>query len=147
LTAQTALTLIEPHAKTLAFHLYAFEDDSRFEALKHYNYYSIVIITEGRGKFRADLSAYSFESSSLICFSIYQPFMIRAEGGCKGIHSPGEYAVLLNISTRALNRLSRGHFNKTLTSLIQEQCDGFSPGLSGYGGVCEGNTIQRQPID
>lgn len=234
MTAQTAFTLINPQTKALAFHLYAFEDDSYFEKLKNYNYYSMILVTAGRGKFRADLSEYSFESNNLLSFSIYQPFMIRAEGECKGIlinfhpdffcihkhqeevacngvlfnniyefplirlqdaemtalltivdslkrevqnpalaqyellisylkiflinasrikldqnesgefkherepfilktlkdaieehfktkHSPGEYADLLNISTRALNRLSKGHFNKTLSSLIAER--------------------------
>jgi AraC family transcriptional activator of pobA len=234
LTAQTEFTLINPQTKALAFRLYAFEDDSYFRELKNYNYYSLVIITEGRGKFRADLSEYTFEPNNLLCFSIYQPFMIRAEGECKGIllsfhpdffcihrfqdevscngvlfnniyefplirlevpdltallttadslktemqnpalaqyellisylkiflinasrlmlkqiesrefenekgpfilktlkdaiedhfktkHSAGEYADLLNISTRALNRLSKGHFNKTLSSLIADR--------------------------
>jgi AraC family transcriptional regulator, transcriptional activator of pobA len=234
LTPQTAFTLINPQTRAFAFHMYAFEEDSYFKELKNYSYYSIIIVTEGRGKFRADLSEYSFENNCLMCFSIYQPFMIRAEGEFKGIlinfhpdffcihkhqeevacngvlfnsiyefplirlqdtelnsllaiadslktemqnpalaqyellisylkiflinasriklnqnearefenekepfilktlkdaieehfktkHSPGEYADLLNISTRALNRLSKGHFNKTLTSLIAER--------------------------
>jgi len=234
LTAQTAFTLINPQTKALAFHLYAFEDDSYFEKLKNYNYYSMILVTAGRGKFRADLSEYSFESNNLLSFSIYQPFMVRAEGAFKGIlinfhpdffcihkhreevacngvlfnniyenplirledaemslllaiadslktemqnpavaqyellisylkiflinasrvkinqhlvrefenekepfilktlkdaieehfktkHSPGEYADLLNISTKALNRISKNHFNKTLTSLIADR--------------------------
>ena len=234
MTAQTAFTLINPQTKALAFRIYAFEDDSYFEELKNYNYYSMILVTGGRGKFRADLSEYSFESSSLLCFSIYQPFMIRAEGEFKGLlinfhpdffcihkhqeevacngvlfnniynipsirledaemstllavadslktemqnpavaqfelliaylkiflinasrvkislhplgefdnekepfilktlkdaieehfktkHSPGEYADLLNISTKALNRISKNHFSKTLTSLIAER--------------------------
>jgi AraC family transcriptional activator of pobA len=234
LTARTAFTLINPQSKALAFHIYAFEDDACFEALKNYNYYSMILVTAGRGKFRADLSEYVFEPNSLLCFSIYQPFMVRAEGQFKGIlinfhpdffcihkhqeevacngvlfnniyeipsirldeaemsvlmavteslkaemqnpavaqfelliaylkiflinasrikmnqhpvadfgdkkepfilktlkdaieehfktkHSPGDYADLLNISTKALNRMSKAHFNKTLTSLIAER--------------------------
>ncbi|HEX9513043.1 MAG TPA: helix-turn-helix domain-containing protein [Puia sp.] len=194
----------------------------------------MILVSAGRGKFQADLADYSFEHNSLLCFSIYQPFMIRAEGEFKGIlinfhpdffcihkhqeevacngvlfnniyetpairledaemstlmafadslktemqnpalaqfelliaylkiflinasrfkinqhsvreygnekepfilktlkdaieehfktkHSPSEYADLLNISTKALNRISKTHFNKTLTSLIAER--------------------------
>ncbi len=234
MTAQAAYTLINPKTKALAFHVYAFEDDSYFQKLKNYNYYSMILVTEGSGKFRADLSDYTFEPNTLLCFSIYQPFMINAEGRFKGIlinfhpdffcihkhqeevacngvlfnniyempsirleegeintlvavtdsmrsemqnsavaqfelliaylkiflinasrikmtryavrdfesekepfilktlkdaieehfktrHSPGEYADLLNISTKALNRISKNHFNKTLTSLIAER--------------------------
>ncbi len=234
MTAQTAFTLINPQTKALAFHLYAFEDDSYFEKLRNFNYYSMILVTAGRGKFRADLADYSFERNTLMCFPIYQPFMIRAEREFKGIlinfhpdffcihkhqeevacngvlfnniyetpsirledaemntlmtfadslktemqnpalaqfelliaylkillinasrikmnqhpvreygnekepfilktlkdaieehfktkHSPGEYANLLNISTKALNRVSKIHFNKTLTSLIAER--------------------------
>jgi len=234
LIAQTAFTLINPQTKALAFHIYDFEDDSYFEKLKNFNYYSMILVSAGRGKFQADLADYSFEHNSLLCFSIYQPFMIRAEGEFKGIlinfhpdffcihkhqeevacngvlfnniyetpairledaemstlmafadslktemqnpalaqfelliaylkiflinasrfkinqhsvreygnekepfilktlkdaieehfktkHSPSEYADLLNISTKALNRISKTHFNKTLTSLIAER--------------------------
>ena len=37
------------------------------------------------------------------------------------LHSAGDYAKLLNISTAALNRLSKTHFNKTLSDLITDR--------------------------
>ena len=37
------------------------------------------------------------------------------------LHSPGEYAGLLNISTAALNKVAKAHFNKTLSNLITER--------------------------
>ena len=234
LTAQTAFTLINPQTKALAFQVYIFEDDAYFEQLRNYQFYCMVLVIQGKGTFRAALSDHSFERSSLLCFSIYQPFMIKAEGEFKGIligfhpdffcihkhqaevacngvlfnniyedpsvrltdtemrallevagslkaemqqggvaqfelliaylkifliqasrirlsqhlfdglmqekepfilktlkdaieehyrtkHSPGEYAALLNMSAKALNRISKTHFNKTLTSLIAER--------------------------
>ncbi|BAU52561.1 helix-turn-helix domain-containing protein [Mucilaginibacter gotjawali] len=231
---QTASTLINPETKALAFKIFAFEDDAYFKEVKNYNYYSMVLVTEGTGTLRADFSEYLLEAHSLACFSVYQPFMIKADTDLKGIlinfhpdffcihkhqqevacngvlfnniyespvvslapaevhsllqiinelkaemqnaalaqyellvsylkiflinasriklnqnqpvipgnkqepfilqtlkdaieahyktkHSAGEYAGLLNISTRALNRISKVHFNKTITNLIAER--------------------------
>jgi AraC family transcriptional activator of pobA len=39
----------------------------------------------------------------------------------KTLRSPGDYGKLLHISTKALNRASKAHFNKTLTDLIAER--------------------------
>ena len=39
----------------------------------------------------------------------------------KSLHSAGDYAELLNISTPALNKISKTHFNKTLSSLIADR--------------------------
>ena len=39
----------------------------------------------------------------------------------KSLHSPGDYAKLLNISTAALNKISKTHFNKTLSNLIADR--------------------------
>jgi AraC family transcriptional regulator, transcriptional activator of pobA len=39
----------------------------------------------------------------------------------KSKHTPGEYAVLLNISPNALAKITKKHFNKTLTNLITER--------------------------
>ena len=234
MTIQTDFTLINPRTKALAFKIYAFEDGTYFEQPKNYSYYSMVLVSQGRGKFKADLSDYTFDANSLLCFSIYQPFLIKAEDEFKGIlinfhpdffcihkhqhevacngvlfnnlyesplvrlnekemisfstiinelksemqnqalaqyellisylkiflinasrikvnqqmigeftatkepfnlktlkdaieehyktkHSPGEYANMLHISTKALNKISKVHFNKTMTSLIAER--------------------------
>ena len=55
-----------------------------------------------------------------------QPFILKTlkdtiEEHYKTKHSPSDYAGLLNISTKALNRISKTHFNKTLTNLIAER--------------------------
>jgi AraC family transcriptional activator of pobA len=234
LTAQTVYTLINPQSKALAFQIFDFDDDSYFDTLKNYNYYSIILVTKGSGKLWVDFSEYDFSEQCLMCFAIYQPFRVKAEGkfegvlinfhpdffcihkhqqevSCNGVlfnniydsplvqlaapemqtlntivdelkaemqnaalaqyellvsylkiflinasrvkvnqnvpkvfntekepfilktlqdaieehyktkHSPGEYADLLNISARALNRISKTHFNKTLTNLIAER--------------------------
>lgn len=234
LTAQTAFTLINPQTKALAFKIFSFEDDAYFNKLRNDNYYSLMLVTEGEGNLRADFSEYKFGENSLMCFSVYQPFMIDAKHSFKGIlinfhpdffcihkhhhevacngvlfnniyesplvclepldvsfflnlagqmktemqnttvaqyelivsylkiflisasriklnqkkleapklekepfilqtlkdaieehyktkHSASDYADLLNISTKALNKISKAHFNKTLTNLIAER--------------------------
>jgi len=228
------LELINPQSKSLAFKVYAFEDDEYFSSLKKYNYFSVILVTKGKGTVTADLSEYPFDSACLMSFSLYQPFKIKSEGvfqgvmvnfhpdffclhkhrnevSCNGVlfnniydspvtglakdetelllsvinglklelqstgiaqtealisylkillinasrikiqqqqvedpsiaktpvilntlksaieehftsrHSPGEYADLLNISTAALNRVSKTHFNKTLSNLISDR--------------------------
>jgi AraC-like DNA-binding protein len=55
-----------------------------------------------------------------------QPFILKTlkdaiEEQFRTTRSPGAYAGMLNISTRALNRLSKTHFNKTLTELIADR--------------------------
>lgn len=235
MTAQTAFTLINPQTKELAFKVFEFDDEKYFNSQRVYNYYSMLLVTEGAGKLEADFSEYPFKENALMCFSVYQPFVILPESTFKGIlinfhpdffcihkhqeevacngvlfnniyeppllqleqpemdellsvvaklktemqnpapaqyelmiaylkiflisasrlkmqrqpvdeqkyeqdepfilktlkdaieehyrtkHSPGYYAQLLNITTKALNRLSKIHFKRTLTALIAER--------------------------
>ncbi len=46
---------------------------------------------------------------------------IHIEGHFKTKHSPAEYAELLNISHKALAKITKTHFNKTLSHLINER--------------------------
>ncbi|WP_431210332.1 helix-turn-helix domain-containing protein [Puia sp. P3] len=55
-----------------------------------------------------------------------EPFILKTlkdaiEEHFRTKHSAGEYASLLNITTKALNKLSKAHFKKTLTGLIAER--------------------------
>lgn len=84
LTANSVSTLINPQNGNLAFKIFSFEDNSYFDHLQRHNYYSIIIITEGKGTLKADLAEYDFDAQTLLCFSPYQPFMIRTEGDLKG---------------------------------------------------------------
>jgi AraC family transcriptional activator of pobA len=226
--------LINPQSKSLAIKVHSFESDEYFSDLNKYNYFSVILVLAGTGSIVADISEYTFNKNSLICFSLYQPFKIRSEGKFKGLminfhpeffclhkhrnevscngvlfnniyespvidltpdetqlllttmvalrsemqrpgisqlelllsylkillinasrikigwrnqeepptgkkpdmlnnlkdaiekhfkslHSPGDYAGLLNISTAALNRVSKVHFNKTLSNLIADR--------------------------
>ncbi|MDB5134353.1 MAG: helix-turn-helix protein, partial [Mucilaginibacter sp.] len=213
-----------------------FDDSSHFDHIQRNNYYSIIILLSGSGKFKADFSSYDFAGPALMSFSLYQPYMIsnsenlsgiclnfhpdffciyrhQKEVACSGVlfnniyqppfirlndkdvntfcalieqmrtemqntemaqyellvsylkillitasrlwvsqgpdiqnnlsglkepfvlqnlkdaieehfktkHSPAEYADLLNISAKALAKITRNHFNKTLTNMIAER--------------------------
>jgi AraC family transcriptional activator of pobA len=55
-----------------------------------------------------------------------QPLVLNAlkdaiEANFKTLHSAADYAGLLNMSTAALNKVSKTHFNKTLSALIAER--------------------------
>jgi AraC-like DNA-binding protein len=55
-----------------------------------------------------------------------EPFILQKlkdaiEANFKSSHSPADYAKLLYISPKALARITKAHFNKTLSSLISER--------------------------
>ncbi len=76
---QTSLTLVNPLNGNLAFKLLTFEDGSYFDYIQRNNYYSLIWITEGNGKVKADFAEYDFDKNSLFAFSPYQPFMFSAQ--------------------------------------------------------------------
>ena len=83
--AQTVFTLVNPQNGNLAFKLFPFEDDSYFDHIQRNNYYSLIWLTQGSGKIKADFSEYDFKSNSLFSFSPYQPFMLSASKNLAGI--------------------------------------------------------------
>jgi AraC family transcriptional regulator, transcriptional activator of pobA len=80
----SSLILVNPQSGHLAFKLLHFEDGSYFDHLQRNNYYSLIWVTEGSGKVKADFTEYDFEQNSLFAFSPYQPFMM-ASGNIKGV--------------------------------------------------------------
>lgn len=82
---QSAFTLINTQNGNLAFKLLFFEDNSHFDHLQRNNYYSLIWVTEGSGRVKADFSTYGFESNALFAFSPYQPFMFSDCEKIKGI--------------------------------------------------------------
>jgi AraC-like DNA-binding protein len=82
---ESALTLINPQNGNLAFKYMAFEDNSHFDHIQRNNYFSLIWITSGAGKLKADFEEYDFEENSLFAFSPYQPYMFSVETSVKGI--------------------------------------------------------------
>jgi len=84
MTSASAQTLVNPHNGHLAFKIHAFEDNNMFDHLQRLNYYTMLLVTEGKGTLKADFSEYSFDAPSLMCFVPYQPFLIDAPTLFKG---------------------------------------------------------------
>jgi YesN/AraC family two-component response regulator len=85
MTTQTVFTLVNPQNGNLAFKLFSFEDNSYFDHIQRNNYYSLIWLTQGNGKVKADFSEYDFQENSLFAFSPYQPFMLSSEKTLGGI--------------------------------------------------------------
>lgn len=78
-------TLVNPKSGNLAFKLYTFNKHNPFDHLQRLNYYTLVWIKKGKGRLKADFSAYSFAENNLCCFSPYQPFMLIPEEAISGV--------------------------------------------------------------
>lgn len=85
MTTQTVFTLVNPQNGNLAFKLFAFEDGSYFDHIQRNNYYSLIWLTQGSGKIKADFSEYDFKPNTLFAFSPYQPFMLASGKNLVGV--------------------------------------------------------------
>jgi len=97
MSAQTTFTLINPQNGNLAFKLFSFEDGSNFNQIQRNNFFSLIWVTEGSGKVKADFSEYDFNKNSLFAFSPYQPFLISENEKIKGytIHFHTDFFCIL----------------------------------------------------
>ena len=82
---QSTFTLVNQQNGNLAFKLFHFEDNAFFDHIQRNNYFSLIWITEGAGKVKADFAAYDFEANSLFAFAPYQPYMFEGVQSIKGI--------------------------------------------------------------
>lgn len=82
---ENALELINPQSKHMQFKWHAFEDGEALREVSRFNYFTVLLVLEGRGSVVADVSAFAFFDHSLLCFSLYQPFRIKPDGLFRGI--------------------------------------------------------------
>lgn len=82
---QSTFTLVNQQNGNLAFKLFHFEDNGFFDHIQRNNYFSLIWITEGSGKLKADFSEYDFDANSLFAFAPYQPYMFTEAASIKGI--------------------------------------------------------------
>jgi len=83
------------------------------------SYMKIFLIAASRSKLQQQPqeTALKEEKEPLILQNLKEAI----EKDFKSKHTPGDYAVLLNISPNALARITKSYFNKTLTHLITER--------------------------
>lgn len=77
MSAPAAYTLTNPANGNLAFKIQPFSDNSRFDHLQRLNYYSIIVLEQGRGRLSVDFSEYRLSPGTLLFFAPYQPFMLK----------------------------------------------------------------------
>lgn len=82
---QSTFTLVNPQNGNLAFKYVEFEDNSFFDHIQRNNYFSLILVTHGNGKLKADFTDYNFEENSLFAFSPYQPYMFTTDTALKGV--------------------------------------------------------------
>jgi AraC family transcriptional regulator, transcriptional activator of pobA len=84
------------------------------------SYMKIFLIAASRTKNRQQPTVIQLNQGRKEPF-ILQDLKDSIEKEFKSKHAPRDYADLLNISLNALNKMAKRHFNKSLTSLIQER--------------------------
>ncbi len=82
---QSTFTLVNQQNGNLAFKLFHFEDNGFFDHVQRNNYFSLIWVTAGSGKLKADFAKYDFEANSLFAFAPYQPYMFTEMHSTKGI--------------------------------------------------------------
>ncbi|MEL6561441.1 MAG: helix-turn-helix domain-containing protein [Bacteroidota bacterium] len=92
-------------------------DLAQYEVLV--SYLKVVLITVSRQKAKESDDNTTAPDTS-------EPFVLKdlkrsIEDHFRSIHSPSEYAEMLNISPKALGKITKKHFNKTMTDLIAER--------------------------
>src|ERR1700720_1101247 len=83
--SQASFTLTDPQTKEMALKITYFKDDSSFNSPKKYNYFSMLLVSKGEGSVLRDETRYVFNSDCLLCFAIYQPFMVQPESEMEGV--------------------------------------------------------------
>jgi len=85
MSTPSAYTLVNPHNGNLAFKIYSFQDTSCFDHLQRLNYYTVILLTEGKARLSAEFAQYEVHADSLLSFSPYQPFMFHPPEDIRGM--------------------------------------------------------------
>lgn len=60
-------------------------NENSYQDVQRLNYYAVIWIQKGKGRYKADLSEYEFSDNTMFFFTPYQPFQFIAEGDLSGI--------------------------------------------------------------
>jgi AraC-like DNA-binding protein len=83
--SDASVTLVDPRTKEMALSVTFFKDDSLFNRFRKYNHFSMLLVLKGQGNVLRDQTGYGFQSDCLLCFAIYQPFMVKPDSGLEGV--------------------------------------------------------------
>ncbi|MBE7169267.1 MAG: helix-turn-helix domain-containing protein [Williamsia sp.] len=82
--AQPVYTLVNQQNGNLSFKIFAFDNTSYFDHIQRNNYFTIIIITDGKGMAKVDFCEYAFGADTLFAFYPYQPFMLTSTSAISG---------------------------------------------------------------
>lgn len=83
--SQESAILVDPQTKEMALSITFFKDGSLFNSVRKYNHFSMLLVSKGQGTVLRDQTSYEFSSDCLLCFALYQPFMVEPESGLEGV--------------------------------------------------------------
>jgi AraC family transcriptional regulator, transcriptional activator of pobA len=122
---QPPITVIDSNtATTMQMVIAQMKTEMQNQALAQYellvSYLKIFLISVSR------LKALQLPDLKILKFDTKQPFVLQSlqdaiEKDFKTKHSASDYAKMLNISANALAKITKTHFNKTLTEIIAER--------------------------
>ncbi|HEX3933871.1 MAG TPA: helix-turn-helix domain-containing protein [Puia sp.] len=79
------LTLRDMQTKELSLQISGFDEAMPFTTPRQNPYFSIFLVSNGKGKAMRDGADFPFEAPCLLCFSIYQPYALIAAGDLEGV--------------------------------------------------------------
>ena len=78
------LRLFDPRRGEVAFKLERLPPPAELSLPQRFNYFTVLQIREGVGRFHADLATYDFQSPTLLFFNPYQTFFLAADAPLSG---------------------------------------------------------------
>lgn len=124
MSSHNVFTLINPQNGNLAFKLLPFDNNSHFDHLQRNNYFSLIWVTKGKGKVKADFAEHHFEENSLLAFSPYQPFMLCVSEAIEGIaihFHPDFYCIHMHQKEVSCNGILFNNVYQPPFTIITEQ--------------------------
>jgi AraC-like DNA-binding protein len=85
MSTPTVYTLTNPKTGNLAVKIRPLLDNTLFDHIQRLNYYSVILLLEGRGQFSVDFADYPVTGGTVLFFAPYQPFMLRNAEDVRGI--------------------------------------------------------------
>jgi AraC family transcriptional regulator, transcriptional activator of pobA len=82
---ETSCTLINRTTREMAVQLLPIHAVNPYADVQRLNYYAVIWIQKGTGRYKADLSEYEFSDNTMLFFTPYQPFQFITETELSGI--------------------------------------------------------------
>jgi len=81
----SSCTLINRTTKEMAVQLLLVDEANCYQEVQRLNYYAVIWIQKGEGRYKADLSEYEFSDNTMFFFTPYQPFQFIPQKSVSGI--------------------------------------------------------------